>query len=384
MELRPGESVWLKRLKVTNFKAIASLDLEFRYRLTLLIGNNGAGKTTVLDAIAALAGGLGWHENIFGLGRRVRGAPVGETNLEVTIGNATSTLRFGGPAGPVSSGPSPEPATDWTVPLRAYYPARRDLSSFDDLTEWFAAKDIEEARQVRETRDLAYRHPQLENVRRAVAAMIPDTSNLRIDPATSQLITDQRIGDRLETFEVTNLAGGLRAMLLLVADLAKLLVMREGAAGVSCPSIVLIDEVDLHLHPKWQLNVVRNLMDAFPQTQFILTTHSEEIIASVPSDCVVSLEAGPDGVVARSIPSVQGATFDRVLTDAMDVPASRPPEVQAQLDQYWEYVDRGEGESTPALALRKELDALFRGAEPDLTRADLAIRRNRARRGIGP
>jgi predicted ATP-binding protein involved in virulence len=125
-------------------------------------------------------------------------------------------------------------------------------------------------------------------------------------------------------------------------------------------------------------------MDAFPQTQFILTTHSEEIIAAVPSACVISLDTGPEGVAARSIPPVQGATFDRVLTDAMDIPSSRPPEVQAQLDEYWDYVDRGEGESVPALALRRKLDVLFRGTEPDLTRADLEIRRNRARRGIGP
>jgi len=379
--------VWLSRLKIANFRSIVSLELDFRHRLTLLIGDNGAGKTTVLDAIAAVLRPDRRSDDdadVLSQGRTVGGVVAGETSIELTIRRATSTLRFGGPAGAVGSGSFGEAAEDWAKPRKVYYGARRDLPNFDQLVDWFAAKDIEEARQIRETSNLRYRQPQLESVRQAVSAMIPRTSNLRIDPATARLVTDEKAGDRVETFEVTQLAGGLRAMLLLVADLAQLLVAQEGNSGTSCPSIVLIDEIDLHLHPRWQLNVVRNLMDAFPQTQFILTTHSEEIIASVPSECVVSLQAEGDGIVARSIPRVQGATFERVLTDAMQVPSPRPPEVQANLDAYWTFVDAGEGESAAAVALRGQLDELFRGTEPELTRADLAIRRNRARRGIGP
>jgi ABC-type uncharacterized transport system ATPase subunit len=131
MDLRPGEGVWLSRLKVTNFRSIGTLDLEFRHRLTVLIGDNGAGKTTVLDSISLLL-------------RPVRQAhPYGW--------DVTCSARCVG--------------------------VRRSRQRF-------AEKDVEEARQVRESRDLAYRHPQLESVRRAVSGMIPGTSNLRIDPAT--------------------------------------------------------------------------------------------------------------------------------------------------------------------------------------------------------
>jgi hypothetical protein len=66
----------------------------------------------------------------------------------------------------------------------------------------------------------------------------------------------------------------------------------------------------------------------------------------------------------------------------MDVPSPRPPAAQGLLDEYWRYVDNGQGESEAALELRRKLDELFRGMEPDLVRADLAIRRNRARLGV--
>lgn len=80
MDLSPGEGVWITGLKVTNFRSIADLELTFRYRLTLLIGENGAGKTTVLDAVHAVLGLSQFNTNDV---RRVYGAVAKTARLEL-------------------------------------------------------------------------------------------------------------------------------------------------------------------------------------------------------------------------------------------------------------------------------------------------------------
>jgi predicted ATP-binding protein involved in virulence len=384
IELRPGEGVWVPGLKIKNFRSIANLELEFRYRLTLLIGSNGAGKTTVLDALASVLQDTKPESPTLGAGdvRRAGGKLAAEAaELESSQRGVPMKLHLNPPYTPG--------ALYWggdtkggIGTVKAYFGAERSLATgFRAFSDWFDAKDVEEARLMRNNAD--YRDAELAEVRRVVSAMIPGTENVRIDAHKKVLVVNQRIGDRTETFEVSELAGGLRAMLVVVADLARMIVTANAASTTPAPVLVLIDEIDLHLHPKWQLEVMANLLAAFPNAQFIVTTHSEEIIASVPSDCVISLQTSDGGVVANSIPSVQGATFDRVLEDAMGVPTRRPPEVQERLDEYWKLINEGSGESEPARALRAELDDLFRGMEPDLIRADLAIRRLRAQRGVG-
>jgi len=388
LTLKPGEGVWVDRLKVENFRAIAHLELEFRYRLTVLIGENGGGKTTVLDALAAVLQDARPHHQDFQLSdvRRVgnraersalieayqNGIPIKATILPPSEFPVRLQLqREGDTAGGAGT-------------VKAYFGSDRSRpNSYDELVEWFASKDAEEARQIRESRNLDYRDPELAEVKRAVEMMVPGTINPRIDPSTRVFVVDQVIGGKAEKFEVSELAGGLRTMLVLVADLARMIVSANEGRSTPAQVLVLVDEIDLHLHPAWQLRVVSNLLDAFPAAQFIVSTHSEEIIASVPSECVISLQRDQGPITAAPIPPVQGATFDRVLEDAMGVPGHRPPEFQQQLDDYWRLVDAGAGETPEALALRSKLDDFFRGQEPELVRADLVIRRKRARTGTG-
>ena len=379
LKLSPGESTWITGMKITNFRSIAELDLTFPYRLTLLIGENGAGKTTVLDALNILLNPFADppQPNDF---RRVNGAAT--TSIDVELRQpAGATWAVFEQKGAVRHGQRETwiRTSEWVV---AYYKADRSFGpGFSDLVEWFSSKDVEEARSVRDTRNLEYRDPELEQVRKCVSAVIPGATNLRIDPQTTNLVVDQTLGARTETFQVDQLAAGRKTMLALVADLARRIVTTDAGRPPKWPNVVLIDEIDLHLHPRWQLNVMQSLLQAFPTTQFIVTTHSEEIIASVPSDCVIALKNTDAGLVAGPIAQVQGATFDRVLEDAMGLPNRRPPEVEAMLDAYWKLVESGAGESPEALEQRTKLDELFQGNEPDLIRADLAIRRNRALRG---
>jgi predicted ATP-binding protein involved in virulence len=380
---RAEEGVWVERLRIHNFRAIEDLELAFQHRLTLLIGENGAGKTTILDALAAVLQDTRPLRPVLSSTdcHRAPGKPPAEATLESAQCGIPIRQRIK-PDVPHSIARSAAEYEGDTRggygTVKAYFGAERSHGeAFSELVRWFAAKDIEELRQIREAGNSQHRDPELSEVRRVVSALIPSTDNVRIAPS-GRLVVDQIVAGKAETFGIDELAGGLRAMLVLVADLARMIIVAKGAQKEPVFSLALIDEVDLHLHPKWQLEVMNNLLAAFPETQFIATTHSEEIIASVPSECIIALRRSDSGVTASTIPPVEGATFDRVLEDAMGLPSRRPLAIQRRLDEYWRYVDAGQADLPDAIALRASLDELFKGNEPDLVRADLVIKRKRA------
>jgi predicted ATP-binding protein involved in virulence len=137
------------------------------------------------------------------------------------------------------------------------------------------------------------------------------------------------------------------------------------------PAIMLVDEIELHLHPAWQQRVLADLQRAFPETQFIVTTHSAPILTTVPDECIRILE---EGRVHAAPPGTEGAEVSRVLKRILGVDV-RPPENQAtrELEEYLALVDADQWQSPRALELRKQLDTRYQGEEPALLEADLRI-----------
>jgi len=88
------------------------------------------------------------------------------------------------------------------------------------------------------------------------------------------------------TLPFSYLSDGFRNMVAMVADIAvrcaSLNPQFKGDAARNTPGVVMIDEIDLHLHPKWQRRVVNDLLNAFPKIQFVATTHSPFVIQSLP------------------------------------------------------------------------------------------------------
>src|SRR5512133_2268754 len=107
---------------------------------------------------------------------------------------------------------------------------------------------------------------------------------------------------------VSYLSDGIRNLIGLVADLAHRAARLNPHLGADacrkCPGIVLIDEVDMHLHPAWQQVVVTLLRNAFPRVQFVLTTHSHLVASTVPSASIRLL--GSDGTVSTPPAEVEG------------------------------------------------------------------------------
>ena len=165
---------------------------------------------------------------------------------------------------------------------------------------------------------LSEEHPEakrhLRVLRSAVARFLPNYENLRpADEKSSRLLINQgKI-----VLDVAQLSDGERGVLALVLDIARRL--SQANPSLDDPlteghAIVLIDEIDLHLHPKWQRQIVHNLTKTFPQCQFIATTHSPQVIGEVPHERIQIMAGGEVYSPTHSF----GVDSSRVLEEIMD------------------------------------------------------------------
>jgi predicted ATP-binding protein involved in virulence len=138
------------------------------------------------------------------------------------------------------------------------------------------------------------------------------------------------------------------------------------------PGVVLIDELDLHLHPKLQHAILLGLQEVFPNCQFLLSTHSPHVMTHVPPKCLFLLEATEEGLLARRADTSYGKAAERVLEDLMGMESTRPDKVAYALRAIFDQIGQGH-----LNAAREAVTALRRdiGNDPDLLRADLLIQR---------
>ena len=151
----------------------------------------------------------------------------------------------------------------------------------------------------------------------AVKSFLPGYSNLRlVGEDRPQLCIDRDA----TTIPVRKLSDGERGTLALVLDLTRRLAQAnpELAEPTSkAEAVVLIDEIDLHLHPKWQRQIVHRLAAVFPRCQFIATTHSPQVIGEVEHDRIQIIANGSVYSPTHSF----GVDSSRVLEEIMDAPS---------------------------------------------------------------
>ncbi|MDX9721471.1 MAG: AAA family ATPase [Myxococcota bacterium] len=179
-------------------------------------------------------------------------------------------------------------ATSFNRPLDAYLDALEPSSNYQSFKLWFKATSYEQSREL----ELAL-HPRaqlaLSTVRDATNRVLQevDWKNLAWNFSADDLVAKH---PRLGELSVSLQSDGIRNSIAMVADLAHRCVRLNPQLGVDAhrrtPGIVLIDEVELHLHPAWQQSIVGLLRDAFPAVQFILTTHSPQVLSTVPAESI--------------------------------------------------------------------------------------------------
>ncbi len=165
---------------------------------------------------------------------------------------------------------------------------------------------------------------------------------------------------------MSNLSDGQLILLTLVGDLAKRVAILNphlGHEGLrKTPGVVTIDELDLHLHPKWQRRIIHDLKNTFPSLQFIATTHSPQLIGEAHPDEIRLLDDGQTTTPARSF----GIDSSRVLEEVMGT-ASRNDSVEKLLTRLFQSIDDEKFDS--ARELLSEVEAQLGPDDPEVTRA---------------
>ena len=416
----------IKSLNLTHYRGAVALPLVFDERLNVFFGVNGAGKSTVLDALALM---LSWAVS------RIRhpgssGRPIAEEDIANGKSSAVIDIACSTEIGPFEwklsksrpghlaeekstfNGLSEyarsiqarivETEAQYNIPLLVHYPVNRAVldiplrikgkhrfnllsahedalsggANFRTFFEWFREReDLEnENRKYQDDLikpdDYCYPDPQLEAVRRALSQFLPEFSNLTVRRNPLRMEVEKQ-GKRLS---VNQLSDGEKCMIALIADLARRLAIANPtlADPLQGAGIVLIDEVDLHLHPKWQRLVVPCLLEVFTGCQFIISTHSPHVITHVKPESLYLLRQTANGIEVEKPRESYGKNVDRVLEDLMGLDTTRPTLVNNALHTVFQTID--EGALGEARNLIEELRNKI-GDDPDLVKADVLIRR---------
>ena len=419
----------IKKLQLENFRGAKSLTLELDGRLNVFVGMNGAGKSTVLDAAAIL---LSWLANRV-VSERASGRPITEADIMngATLGalrielrlmegdfswnvvrarkgrgnkRATSSLKQATVAAHLLRSESIEDMD--TLPLIAYYPVDRAVPDIplrvrmkDDLLdlvtayhgsldsganfraffEWFrGCEDVEN--EIRADLGEDYdNNPEYSNmlprihmdaVRRALASFMPGFK----DPKVRRSPLRMEIKKAGRVLTVNQLSDGEKCLLAMIGDLARRLAianpMRDNP--LHGDGVILIDEIDLHLHPKWQRMIVPRLLEVFPNCQFLISTHSPHVITHVGKENVFLLDMKDSGLEAAQPSESYGKTAERVLEDLMGLDTTRPKKVEDALGRIYEQIHAGDLNNAEQRVtdLQKQI-----GNDPQLVRARVAIKR---------
>lgn len=172
------------------------------------------------------------------------------------------------------------------------------------------------------------------------------------------------------------LGGGERRILAFFCSIAKrlnaLFPTRESLRKNEGEGVVIIDDVDKHLHPKWQKKIVPRLLEVFPNCQFFISTHSPLVLNHVKPECLFHLHwtDNRDIIVEKSNESY-GQTAERILEDLMGLDTTRPDDVSRAFRELFLTIDAEDFDK--ARRQIAELRAMV-GADPDLVRANVLLR----------
>ncbi|MBC2698058.1 MAG: AAA family ATPase [ANME-2 cluster archaeon] len=218
--------------------------------------------------------------------------------------------------------------------------------------------------------DSQFLDPQLEAVRNALSKILPDFSNITVRRSPLRMEVEKN-GKRLT---VNQLSGGELNLIAMIGDLARRMAIAnpDSTKPLEGSGIVLIDEIDLHLHPKWQRMIVPKLLDVFPNCQFIISTHSPHVITHVQPECLFLLKQTDLGIVVDKPNESYGKNVDRVLEDLMGLKTTRPEEVASELDSIFKTIDTGNKEDAQKKIAKLKLKI---GADPELVKAEVLMKR---------
>lgn len=418
----------IKSIKLINYRGAVSLNIDFHRQLNVFIGVNGAGKSTILDSLAIM---LSWLVNRL-KNTNASGQQISET--EINNGQGTAIIEITGGTedsqeitwkivktrtGYIHAGERSnfsqlneytqqiqrqitEHQGEINLPLFVYYSVNRAVldiplkiktkHQFDSLSayenaltsgsdfrtffEWFREReDLEnENRKYREDEikpeGFCFPDPQLEAVRETIERFLPDFSNLSVrrNPLRMEVTKKNKI------VTVNQLSDGEKCLIAMLGDLARRMAIAnpQNPYPLTGTGVIIIDEIDLHLHPQWQRFVVPKLLEVFPNCQFFISTHSPNIITHVQPESLHFMEQTEMGIKFHPVQESYGKNVDRILEDLMGLETTRPKEIAEALKDIYEQISQNQLE-----AAKKKINDLRAKIQddPELIKAEVIIRR---------
>ena len=400
-----------RKIRVDNYRCFDELRLPLEQDTTVLFAENGGGKTALLTALAtglavfqrgapkALKLDAKRDPRTRTLDEQGRREPVGPCKVAWTadVGESES-VTWSMAAHPASGRKVNEhqpifealervrvPGERW--PLFAWYGVdrlgwsrgrQRKIERMGDRWEAYASAldpNLDEApllqwlqdemlgdvvRRQQDEPERLFHEAVMETTVRAT----PGVTHGWYDPAKQGPVVRFEDGHAAPWSELSD---GYHVFIALVADIARRAVMLNEIDGAEAPKrvegVVLIDEIDLHLHPRWQRVALPRLRDAFPRLQLVVTTHSPQILSSAENRQVRRLV---DGKLEENQVFVESRDTNAILREYMRT-EDRSPEGTDALDALHDCIDQGRREE--AARLYEELLDRWGDLDPDLIQA---------------
>lgn len=411
------------KIQLTNFRAFKSLDLELHPQLNVIAGINGTGKTTILEACAMFMSNI--ISCFINKGKLNRKLTIDNNNIHGDSTHTKLDLNFIAKYEIMNmmlekdiiikknkkellsstnyhnNSILHEMYIDNNYPLIAYYTNQRVVQNiklenrpkdeykkspldtyqdaldsravFNSFFEWFREQeDYENELIVKSIRENTfYDKSILENsllniVKKAIYYFMPDIENISIEREKMSMSAYKK-GQKIY---IEQFSDGEKCLLALIGDLAR----RLGIANPNMENplhgtgVVLIDEIELHLHPTWQREVMNKLTETFPNIQFIMTTHSPQVISETRKENLFLLSwdnQQKQPVITKPSRSF-GLDSTTVLNEIMDSPIYNK-QVQQQINEIFQSIDDEQYEQAEKLI--KELENDCDGEIPETVRA---------------
>ncbi len=419
----------IKNITITNFRGIRSFSSECSSSLNVFAGVNGAGKSTVLCAVNIL---LGW---LISRLRNVKGRGYNLVDTDITRGcdycllqivvtykgqeiswqlykqkssirtkstSKTSLEQLTMLANRIISDNEEHKETA-SLPLFATYGVTRVVDStpvrirkrhamamidtydsknegqanYRSLFAWFRElEDIENA-NLRETGVLT-ENVQLKAVRKAIVDTVPGFDELKVKRSPRGFV----IKKNGQEFRFDQLSDGEKAYIAIVADIARKLGMTHPSMPnpLQATGIVMIDEIDLHLHPSWQWDVIPQLAKTFPHVQFFMTTHSPYVLTNVNMRDGQKVFFMKEGEAIEATTTLYGKRIDNILCDNLGMQSVRGKAVEENLSALMDLMKANDIDSANYLSRKDWLKRNVSKSDPlfgDIAVQECLIRNKR-------
>lgn len=422
----------IEKLKIKNFRCYEDIELELKEDYTVLVGINGAGKTTVLDAISIALGGYisnfdgmgiyginksDSHYKMYELGSRIEREHQFPVEISVTGKVKNENIKWYRALNKENGRTTNTGAKEIIayaadvqekvkagnkeilLPLIAYYGTgrlwmqKREKSNKDSkesfsrlkgyvdcldsasneklMLKWFEKMtylELQEAEKI----------PELEAVKKALNKSYEiidesvDKANFSYKVKSGELeVSIKRKNGTVESLPLRTLSDGIKSTMSMIADIAyRMAILNPQLLDnilLETSGIVLIDEIDMHLHPSWQSKIIKVLTETFPKIQFIFTTHSPSVISNILNENILVLD---NLKIYKLNDKTYGRNIESIVREVMKTEV-RPQEIVKKLKEFNELLDDGKIEE--ARKLLKSLEEILGQNDTNIIDARISL-----------